>query len=950
MDLIAFVAECQRLTVALAAGDIATAGELLSRAERRWRGPVLAGLPLGPVLSARAEAVSEMLLDLVEQRAEFCLATGQPGLAVTYLRDHLLAHPLRERGHALLMRALSQEGDVPGALAAYGAARTVLVEQLGIEPGTELRQLHQAILNRDPALERPSPVSSPRASGRSTSTATTAVPPGDEVGPAGMQVNWLPRQPVDFTGRAEAVRGLVAAVRAASPGATVLKVIDGMAGIGKTALAVQVAAQLTDDYPDAQLFVDLQGHGAGDQLDPATALVTLLRQLGVPAGRIPPDPDDRIALWRAELAARRAVLVLDNAGSSAQLAPLLPSAPGTLVLVTSRRRLLASGSAPPMSLPVLAPDEAIELLARVAGRDRIDAEPEAAAVVVGRCGYLPLAIRLVGARLAHRPGWRVADLAQRLDRATPLLGELSAEDHTVAGAFRLSYEPLQEPVRRMFRLLGLHPGEHFGVDTAAALADVPLPDAETAVADLVNHHLLEEPVAGRFRFHDLVRDYARGLATSTGEPAEHSAAIDRLLDYFMHACLASTAAMETAIPLVQTLGLKQPLRPDLLAAVRPTLEWLEVERDSLRALVRLAAEGDHPHQAWRLARAAWRFYYVRQYHDDILDTHRYGLVAARRLDDEAAIGTMYNYRAYSHLRSGDCTQAVRDLEAAIEVRERSGDRFGANVSRSNLGIVYWHMGRLADSVSLHQRALRDRRSAGQDVLTAVSNIGLPLMFLGRYEEALRLHRQHLFMANLAGSQFNVALALANIGAVRSRLGQHHFAIRCLRASLRLWDRTGSRSGVSYALNELGAAFRGLRRLDDARKHHELALIAADRHGERYSEAAALNGIGLTLAAQGHSGQALEFHRNALTLATRISHPYEQGRALVGIARQLEPHDPAEAQRYRERALAIFRRMEVPEHLEVGQQLSSPPVPRQAETRTAGAPGRRRHQPAPRPGR
>ncbi|MBE1484935.1 AfsR/SARP family transcriptional regulator [Plantactinospora soyae] len=920
VDLIGFVAECQRAAVALAGEDFPEAGELLGRAEERWRGQMLAGLPLGPVLSARAETVREMRLGLVEQRAELCLATGRPGLAVALLRDHLLAHPLRERGHALLMRALCREGDVPGALAAYSAARSVLVEQLGIEPGAELRQLHQAVLNRDPALERPWAVIAPRVPGRPGSGPGKPALPRDEDDQAALPVSWLPRPAVDFTGRAEAVRGLVAAVEGANAGAAVVRVIDGMAGIGKTALAVQVATQLADRYPDAQLFVDLQGHSAGGQVDPATALVTLLRQLGVPAGRIPTEPDHRIALWRSELAARRTVLVLDNAGSSEQLAPLLPAAPGTLVLVTSRRRLLASGDAPPTSLPVLDRNEAIELLARVAGRDRVGAEPEAAAVVVRRCGYLPLAIRLVGARLAHRPGWRVVDLAQRLDRATPVLSELSAEDHTVASAFSLSYEPLHEPVRRMFRLLGLHPGEHFGLDTAAALADVPLSDAETAVAALVNHHLVEEPVAGRFRLHDLVRDYARELATSTDEPSECRSAIGRILDYYLHACLAATRAMETS-SMAATLGLDQPLRPDLLSLLRADLEWPDVERETLRALVRLAAENGHPHQAWRLARVAWRFYFVRGYNDDILDTHRYGLEAARQLDDEAAIGTMYNYRAYSHIRSGDCQQAQRDLETAIEVRERIGDRHGANISRSNLAIVYWHLGKLTDSVDLHQRSLHDRRSSGQDVLPALPSVGLSLMFLGRYEEALRIHRQHLFMAHLAGSTFNVALALANIGAVRSRLGQHHLAVRYLRASLRLRERTGNRFGISFALNELGAALCGLRQLDDARRHHQLALTAAEHHGEPYSEAAALNGIGLTLAAQGRSVEAVQFHRDALTLATRISHPYEQGRALVGIAAQMEPHDPIEARRHWERALAIFRRMNVPERLDVERHLT-----------------------------
>ncbi|MEU8153097.1 BTAD domain-containing putative transcriptional regulator [Micromonospora sp. NPDC048986] len=920
VDLVRFVSECQRVGAALAGGDFSEADELISRAEERWRGRVLAGLPLGPTLSARAEAVGEMRLALVEQRAELSVATGESAAALALLRDHLLTHPLREHGHALLMRALCHDGNVSGALAAYTKARSALVEQLGIEPGAELRQLHQAILNRDPALERPRAVIAPRVSERPGFAPGTPAPIGDGSDAIASQANWLPWQSVPFTGRSETLRGLLATLKEAGPTTAVVQVINGMAGVGKTTLALEVATQLADDYPDAQLFVDLQGHGAGMQMDPAAALVILLRQLGVPASHIPVEPDHRISLWRAELATRRSVLVLDNVGSSEQLTPLLPASPGTLVLVTSRRRLLVSGHAPPTSLTVLTPNEAIDLLAKVAGRDRIHTDSGSAAMVARHCGYLPLAIRLAGARLAHRPGWRVADLARRLHLATPLMSELTAEDHSVASAFSLSYEPLREPVRRMFRMLSLHPGKLFGLDAAAALTDLPLADAESAVAELVNHHLLEEPEVGRFQFHDLVRDYARGLALSIDEPADRTTAIGRLLNYCMYACLAATQAMGNTTLLAQSLGLKQPLRPDLLSALPPTVHWLEQERDNLCALVRLAAEGSHPHQAWRLTRLTWRFYFVRGYPDHLSEAQEYGLAAARQLNDQAAIGMICNYRAFTHLRNGDCQQALRDLEAAVEARESIGDRLGASVSRGNIAIVYWHMGRLTDSVEVSRRDLRDRRSLGQDQPFVMSNLGLPLMFLGRHEEALRTHRQHLFQARLTGSPFNIALALTNIGAVRSRLGQHSIAARYLRASLELMDRLGMRYGTASSFNEMGGVLRELQQLDEAQKQHELALTAAKNHGEKHNEAAALNGIGLTLAAQGRPAEAVEAHRDALTLASRISHPYEQGRALAGIANQIESDDPVEARRYWKRALAIFRKMEVPERLEVEQHL------------------------------
>ncbi|GAB3981133.1 BTAD domain-containing putative transcriptional regulator [Plantactinospora veratri] len=921
VDVFGFTAELQEASVALASGDLAVAERSLGRAEGRWRGRMLPGLPLGPTLSARAEAMRELRLGMVEQWAEVCLATGRSGVAVMMLRDHLSAHPLREGGHGLLIRALYQEGDVPGALAAFGVARSALVEQLGIEPGAELQRLHQAVLNRDPVLD--AAVAGPRLRDRSTPrTGTESPSPRSAVPDAAGAVpaRWLPRTPADFTGRDGLVDRLSTAIRRSDPNSSAVLVIDGMAGIGKTAVAVRLAGRLAGSYPDGQLFVDLGGHGADGQVSAAAALITLLRQLGVPASRIPAELDHRIALWRSELACRRVVVVLDNAGSSEQVTPLLPSAPGSLTLVTSRRRLVVSSSVPPLTLPLLDRAEAVDLLARLVGRERVDAEPEAVAAVVGRCGYLPLAIRLAGARLAHRPEWRVSDLAERLAGARPVLDELSAEDSTVANAFSLSYEPLPEPARRMFRLLGLFPGEHFGVGVAAALADVSLMRAETLMAELVDRHLVQEPAAGRFRLHDLVRDYARELTAGRDEPAERSAAVERLFDYYVHACLAASRAMEPVqIPARVSPG--GPLRPDLLSALPTDLEWLETERQNLRALVRLAAEIS-PQWTWRLAASAWRFYMMRGYYDDILDTYEYGLRAARQCGDESGVATMCNYRAYAYMRSGNLQLAVRDLKTAIEVRERTGDRAGASGSKTNLGAVYWHLGRVEDLLALHRDLLADRPSWGDYVLTILPNIGLVQMFLGEYQEALATHRRHLYVARLSGSPFNLANALANIGAVRSRLGQFGLAARFLRASAGLRDRTDNRYGEAFALNELGSALRGLRRFDDARQYHELALTAAEQFGERQSEAAALNGIGLTLAAQGRLDEAAGFHHHALRVATRINHPYEQGRALAGIAGLLEREEHAEACRYWARTLAIFDRLRAPERVEAERRLAA----------------------------
>ncbi|MFY1674310.1 AfsR/SARP family transcriptional regulator [Plantactinospora sp. WMMB334] len=917
VDLLAFETECQQAGEALDTGDLSGADGLFHSAEDRWRGSVLPGVPLGPVLSARRAMVLAQRLNLVEQRATLYLGAGRPRLAVPLLREHLRANPLREHGHALLIRALYADGDVAGALAAFAVARSELVDQLGIEPGDELQQLHRMVLNRDPAPDR-LPMSAPPAEASLSSRAGDAnegsLASPDP--PAAVPSCWLPRALADFTGRTETVRRLTETVEQADPGSPVVRVINGMAGIGKTALAVQLATRLTGRYPDAQLFIDLHGHSGAHPIEPAAALLTLLRQLGVPARRIPTELDHRITLWRSELVSRRVIVLLDNAASREQLEPLLPSAPGALVLVTSRRRLLGIDGVLPESLPVLDPGEAVDLLATTAGRDRIRAEPEAAASVVRRCGYLPLAVRLAGARLAHRPGWRVTDLAHRLDRSSQALGEISAEDLSVAAAFALSYEPLREPVRRMFRLLGLHPGELFQTTAAAALTGLSLPDAELALSELVDHHLVEEPSAGRFRLHDLLHRYAADLAVATDSAAQRQTAVSQLLDYYL--CAANVVAERLELSFHRRSRVsREPLRAELVAAVAPDTEWMEAERRNIRELIRLATETDHAGYAWQLARHAWRFYYTCGYPEEIIETHRLGLTAAIRLGDDVATATMHNYMASAYLELADYQTAIRHLRMAIDLYHIAGDTTGAWGSRTNLAVVYTRIGRLVESVEIYRQAQR----AG--IIGIGTNMGLSLMLLGRCEEALRVQRISLFLAIETGKSFAVALYLENLGRIRLRMGQFRQAGRLIKASLALRNRIRNRRGEAGATNGLGCACRHLGRVDDALQLHRRAITLAADAGERDAQSEAFNDLGLTLMAAGLVAAAAEAHRQALDLATEISHPYEQGRALAALAGHLESSDEAEARRHWQRALAIFSRMGVPERFEVERRLGRP---------------------------
>ncbi|MFR9774530.1 ATP-binding protein [Micromonospora sp. MS34] len=703
-----------------------------------------------------------------------------------------------------------------------------------------------------------------------------------------------------------------------------VRVVDGMAGSGKTAFAVHLAHQLAGRHPDAQLFIDLRGHSGGAPMDPADALTALLRQLGVPAGRIPPDRVLRAELWQRELRGRRVVVVLDNAAGSEQVRPLLPAAPGSVVLVTSRRRLAASDIGPPVPLPALTPEEAVRLLAQTAGEDRVRGEPEAAAEVVRCCGHLPLAIRLAGGRLLHRPTWRVADLASRLSVGRTVLRQLAVEQQTVASAFTASYEPLAEPVRRLFRLISVHPGVHFDAPVAAALVELPLDLTETMLDELLDQHLIEEVEPGRYRMHDLMRQYSAELSRDLDGARDRAEAAERLLDHVLHEVVSRAQSLEP-LALPRHLRLDAPRRSDLIGRSDPAdVEWLERERSNLLALIASAEQRSANGYVWRIARAMWRFCYIRGYFDDIIVTHRSGLAAAEKDGDRPAQAVMHNYLASAYIRTGSYPDSLRHLEVAVSLSRELGDQFNEHRYRANLVVVNLLTGDLSRSVGLGRQLLRERPGgAAVESSLALVNLGLALTVMGCYGEAIRAHRIHLFVARCRGNQYEISSALGHIAAVENRLGHFAKAVRLITASLRLRDRTGHRFGETEVRNDLGIAYRHLGRLDAAREQHELALSLAVDSGERHVQAAVWNDLGVTLAFAGRTDEAVAAHHRALELATRIAHPYEQGRALVALADHLGDGEREQARRYRRRALAVFRRMGAPERDGLERLLAEP---------------------------
>ena len=841
-----------------------------------WRGTALAGLDCPPI-RAGAAVLDEQYTAAVEEWAELELATGRERELIGPLAEAVERHPLRERLRGQLIRALAGAGRAADALAEFRRVREVLRDELGIEPGKELQDLHRRVLSAGEAT----PVRS------------------------------LPRTVGDFTGRDEVVARLWAELTGPGPA---IAVIDGMAGSGKTTLALHVASLVGDEYPDAHLFVDLYGHSAEQPLEPSAALLSLLRQLGLPAGAIPAGRGDRVTLWRSELARRRVLVVLDNAQSSAQLADLLPTAPGTLALVTSRRRLVGLDGVHLEQLEVLSPPEASTLLTRIVG-ERVAAEPEAAAEVVRRCGGLPLALRLAGARLAHRPRWRVADLVRRLGESA--LPELSAEDRSVANAFALSYGQLAPSAQRMFRLLGVYPAPLFDAPAAAALTGLPLAEAQDLLDDLNDVHLVDEPEPGLFRLHDLLREYAAALA---GELPPDSA--QAVLDLQTHA-LAAALPVPHRATLARDIGSPEPLRPDLLAALTDPAARLEWERPQLGAYVEAAGDSRY---VWWLPRAAWWHLFNGAYSDDLRALFEHSLAVVEKADDRPGLAIAANYLASAYARMADFPRALELLDRSMRVHQELGNRRAYVAGLGNRASIYEATGRFTDCVASAGESLRLRLLIGDrtPARAPLHYLAESTARLGRHAESLHYRRRALLSAIEVGDTGAVAVALNNIQRLKRELGltSPAMADRYLAAALRLARRSGHRGAEAEILNNQAILLRDLGRHAEATARHAEALALMRQASEEHFEAIYSHDLAITRVRAGDRAGALTLHRRALRLAQAHGLNYVVACAEAGIADCLADTDPEQARRAWTAALAAFRAMGVPEQYEVERRLAA----------------------------
>ncbi|MEU5998905.1 tetratricopeptide repeat protein [Streptomyces sp. NPDC047197] len=711
--------------------------------------------------------------------------------------------------------------------------------------------------------------------------------------------NDLPRDVPDFTGREAELAAVLAAVESHR-----VVAVDGMAGVGKTCLAMHAAHRLAADYPDAQLYVDLHGFTEGrEPLDPDSALRMLLGALDVPSEKVPREGVEQLAAcWRSELASRRVVVVIDNAADADQVRPLLPGAGPSVALVTSRNRLLGLDEVPPVSLDVLSPQESAELLARASGdpsgpEGRLARDPDSAAEVLRLCGHLPLALRLAAARLRHRPGWTVGILVERL-------AEGASEFDT---AFAMSVRQLDRSQARLFRMLGLLPGGSFDAYLAAALADVPLRDARAMLEDLVDAHLVQESTAGRYRLHDLVHQHARRAGTELDAPAERQRALGRFLDYYVHAAAAADAAMPFLSPGRPASAGRPPTALPHFTDKNAAFAWLVSEYENLVAAFETAdAVGADAHvcELPRFLRA----YFARRCGTTHLNVlFERSLAAAERLGDPLQLADAYSDLGFARYNAGRMAEAEAAYEAAQTRLSQAGD-FGSEAELAlRRGYLKWDEGYVEEPLELFRLAgkLYEQADSPTGTASAAASEAWAMLQLGHREEAAQRAREVLAVPHADPAWPPALTARITLGVAVAE-DEPEAAAEHLNRALALSREDGHLNNEAWCLNCLGVALRRMGRHEEALTSHRQAFALLEELFEDHWKIRFLNSYAETCRLAGLPDEALRLHRQALDLAPHLGYRHEEALAHEGVAVLLAEKDPSAAAEHRAAGQAIMR--------------------------------------------
>ncbi|QMU70579.1 BTAD domain-containing putative transcriptional regulator [Streptacidiphilus sp. P02-A3a] len=916
LDTRVFTDTCAEGRRALHAGDNAAARDTLATALALWRGEPLSDLPTSADAAAEIQRLEETRLLALEGRIEADLRLGRHSELVAETQSLVRAHPLREELHRQLMLALYRAGRQAESLEAFQGLRRTLVEQLGVEPSAPLRELHGRILRADPDLAAPAPTPGTGGAATPGPGAAAAAAPAAVRGPRFQ----LPVEPRTFTGRTRELDRLLALAREAPTGSAagmvVVSAIDGMAGIGKTALAIRAAHRVREQFPDGQLFIDLHGHTPGmAPLDAGTALDWFLRSLGVPPQLIPVGLGERAAFYRDRLAGTRTLIFLDNAAGAAQVRPLLPATPGCLVMVTSRRRLTGLEDAQSLALDVLPEADAVALLHTVAGPGRIPQDHPAVAELAALCGRMPLAIRITAARLRHRRALRIEDVVEQLHDEHRRLDYLQDADRDLAAVFESSYTALTGAEQRLFRLLAVVPGADFDVYAAANLAGVDERAAERLLESLLDHNLLTQHTPGRYQFHDLLRLYARTLGgQDPGAAGERDTALRELLDYYQQtADLADGHLARYTRPGPPRAAAARAVAPGITDRAT-ALAWMRAEHDNLLAGVGRVA--DQPRRLIALTGALTSYLQQDGPWPQAVALHRAAATAARESDDRLGEANALWDLGRIHYQLGDLAAATGAQEQALAIYQDLGSVHGEARGLYQLGRLRLATGDFPGSAELQERSIAAYRSLPR----RLSEEADALQDLGRvrYAEmdlpaAVELFQRALAIFQEFGDGLGEANAHWDLGRMRFAAGDLPEATALFQRSLTIYQDIGSRQGEANALGDLGRVRQAAGDFPVATALQEQALAIFQDIGHRPNEAFARCDLGRVRFAAGDVPAAAEQFERALTIFQDIGSRQGEANARreLGRVRQATG-DLTAAAELLERALSLFQDLGEPQ--------------------------------------